>query len=108
MSSSSTSTNSVLIARLAYATARGEDVDEAWENKYEDNESRVRGSGVILVAVFLLESSVCSVLAKTLRKVGLPFKNSNRARRITHASIGLHWGVSHSDRRLVVHLRTGP
>ena len=38
------------------------------------------------------------MLANTLRKVGLPCKNSNKGRSITHASIGLHRIVSMHSR----------
>ena len=82
-------TSSVLIARLAYAIARGDDDEEACDSKYDDRDSNVRGRGVSLVAVFFSSSAATSVPANTRRKSGLPCRNSKRGSRITHASIGL-------------------
>ncbi len=89
ISSLSAMTRSVLIARLAYAIARGDDEEEACDNRYDDRDSSVSGRGVILLAVFFSSSAVAKVAAKTRRKSALPCRNSYRGSSMTHASMGL-------------------
>lgn len=69
--------------------ARGEDEDEAWDNRYEVIDRRVSGSA-LGVGVEACPSWGVRVSANVLRNVALPCRNSNRGSRITHASMGLY------------------